>query len=199
MSGLPDHRGFDDMYVGTPPWDIGAAQPEFVRIADAGGFSGSVIDVGCGTGENALELSGRGFPVVGIDASPRAIEAARTKASERGLPAEFLIADALDLGSLGRRFQCALDSGVFHVFEDHERPLYVASLATVLEPGGILHLMCFSDRQPGEIGPRRVSQQEIRAAFADAWEILEIVATTFLTNLPDREALAWRATIRLVD
>jgi cyclopropane fatty-acyl-phospholipid synthase-like methyltransferase len=114
------------------------------------------------------------------------------------LPAEFEVADALSLGSLGRRFDRAIDSGVFHVFEDHERPVYVASLASVLGTGGILHLMCFSDRQPGVIGPRRVSQPEIRSAFADGWEIEEIVATTFLTNVPDPEAQAWRATIRLV-
>ena len=62
------------MYAGVPPWDIGRAQPEVVRIADAGGFGGAVIDVGCGTGENALELSARGLAVVGADAAPRAIE-----------------------------------------------------------------------------------------------------------------------------
>ena len=92
------------MYSGVPPWDIGRAQPEVVRIAEAGGFTGAVIDVGCGTGENALELSGRGLPVLGIAASPRAVEKARAKATERGLSAEFLVADALSLGSLDRRF-----------------------------------------------------------------------------------------------
>lgn len=182
------------MYAGVPPWDIGRAQPEVVRIADEGGFNGDVIDVGCGTGENALELSARGLQVVGIDASPRAIEAARVKALERELPAEFLVADALSLGSLGRRFQSALDCGVFHVFEDHERPVYVASLASALGPGGMLHLLCFSDRQPGVTGPRRVTQDELRASFADGWDVVDIVAATFATNLG--EAQAWRASLR---
>jgi SAM-dependent methyltransferase len=141
------------MYVGVPPWDIGKAQPEVVRIAEAGGFKGAVVDVGCGTGENALELSARGSLVVGVDVAPRAIEKARAKALERSLPAEFLVTDAFSLDSLGRRFDTALDCGVFHVFEDRERPIYVASLASVLEPGGVLHLLCFSDRQPGAIGP----------------------------------------------
>jgi SAM-dependent methyltransferase len=157
-----------------------------------------VIDVGCGTGENALDLSARGLGVVGVDAAPRAIEQARAKAIERGLPAEFLLADALSLGSLGRRFHTALDCGVFHVFEDHERPVYVASLASVLEPGGVLHLLCFSDRQPGIMGPRRVTQQELRDSFADGWDVAEIVATTFVAHLPGGEAQAWRATISRV-
>ena len=183
------------MYAGVPPWDIGRAQPEVVRIADAGGFEGAVIDVGCGTGENALELSARGLAVIGVDASPRAIEKARMKAVERGSSAEFLIADVLELDTLDRRFRTALDCGVFHVFDDRERPIYVASLASVLEPGGVLHLLCFSDRQPGDTGPRRVTQQELRDAFVDGWEVREIVPTTFVATLPGGGAEAWRATI----
>ena len=199
MSGPPDQRGFDEMYAGVPPWDIGRAQPEVVRIGDAGGFVEPVIDVGCGTGENALELASRGLEVLGIDASPRAIAAAEAKASERGSSAEFLVADALALGSFDRRFRTALDCGVFHVFEDRERPIYVASLASVLEPGGVLHLLCFSDRQPGSFGPRRVTQQEIRESFADGWDVRGIIATTFVTNLPELQANAWRATISRAD
>ena len=195
MAGPPDQRGFDEMYAGVPPWDIGRAQPEVVRIADAGGFPEPVIDVGCGTGENALELASRGLEVLGIDASPRAIEAARAKASQRGSSAEFLVADALSLGSLDRRFQTALDCGVFHVFEDHERPVYVGSLASALRPGGVLHLLCFSDRQPGSFGPRRVTKQELWDSFADGWNMMQIVAATFVTNLPELQAKAWRATI----
>jgi SAM-dependent methyltransferase len=193
VSDPPDQRGFDEMYVGVPPWDIGRAQPEVVRLADAGGFVGPVIDVGCGTGENALELASRRLDVLGIDASPRAIAAAKAKASERGSSAEFLVADALDLGSLG--FTSALDSGVFHVFEDDERPVYAASLATVLAPRGVLQLLCFSDLQPGTFGPRRVTQQEIRASFADSWDVRQIAPVTFVTNLPELQAKAWRATI----
>jgi SAM-dependent methyltransferase len=195
MSRTPDDRGFDEMYAGVPPWDIGRAQPEVIRIAEAGGFVEPAIDVGCGTGENTLELATRGLEVLGIDASPRAIEAARAKASERGSSAEFLEADALSLGSLNRRFRTALDCGVFLVFEDSERPIYVASLASVLEPAGVLHLLCFSDRQPGSFGPRRVSQQELRDSFADGWDVSEIVAATFVTNLPELQAMAWLATI----
>ena len=198
MPETPDHRGFDEMYVGVPPWDIGTAQPEVVRIADASGFTGPVIDVGCGTGDNALELAARGLPVVGIDAAPRAVEKARQKAAGRELTVEFQVADALSLASLGRRFHTALDCGVFHVFDDHERPVYVASLASVLEPGGVLHLLCFSDRQPGVMGPRRVTQQELLDSFSDGWQVVEIVATTFVTNLPEGGAQAWRATIALV-
>ena len=77
--------------------------------------------------------------------------------------------------------------------------MYVASLASVLEPGSMLHLLCFSDLQPGDLGPRRVSQQELRDSFAEGWDVVEIVATTFVANLPGGGAQAWSATIaRLV-
>jgi len=62
-----------------------------------------------------------------------------------------------------------------------------------------LHLLCFSDRQPGETGPRRVSEQELRDAFTDGWHVVEIVATTFVANLPGGGAQAWRATFERLD
>ncbi len=95
---------FEDAYKGTPPWDIGRAQPAFERVADAGLVTGPVLDAGCGTGENALFFAARGFEVVGVDAVEAAVAAARAKAQTRGLQAEFLVHDALALGELGRRF-----------------------------------------------------------------------------------------------
>ena len=74
----------------------------------------------------------------------------------------------------------------------------MASLASVLRPGGHLYLMCFSDRQPGTFGPRRVSQDELRAAFGDGWMILAIQADTFAVNLglfPATTVQAWLATV----
>ncbi len=196
MVQTPDHRGFDDAYDGVPPWDIGRPQAEVVRLADAGAFEAPVLDVGCGTGENSLVLAARGLEVLGIDASPRAIAKAKTKARERGVEAEFLVADAFALDALGRRFASILDCGLFHVFDDNERPVYVESLRSVLDPGGSLHLLCFSDRVPAGAGPRRVTQDEIRSSFSEGWEIVEIEATEFETNMADRTIHAWRASMR---
>ena len=115
-----------------------------------------------------------------------------------GFKARFEVADALRLGDLGRSFDTIIDSGLFHVFDDDRRARYVASLASVLRPGGHLYLMCFSDRQPGTLGPRRVSQDELRAAFRDGWTILAIQADTFAVNpgiFPATTVQAWLATI----
>jgi SAM-dependent methyltransferase len=196
MVAGPYERGFDESYLGVPPWDIGEPQPDVVALAEAGAFAGPVIDAGCGTGENALELAPRGLTVLGIDAAPRAIGKAIDKARDRRLTAaEFLVADVFALEGLGRTFASALDCGLFHLFDDHERPVYASSLAAVVEPGGVLHLLCFSDAQPGGWGPRRISEAEIHTTFVETWRVREIRPTAFQTNLDPPEIRAWRATI----
>jgi SAM-dependent methyltransferase len=196
--GVPTDR-FLSAYDGVPPWDIGRPQPVFARAHDAGWIRGAVLDVGCGTGENALHLAARGRPVLGIDAAPAAIEKARAKAAARGLPGEFEVHDARDLGSLGRRFDTVIDSGLFHVFSDADRPRFASSLRKVLRPGGSYLLLCFSDRQPGEEGPRRVSEAEIRATFAAHWRIDFIREARFETHNHPGGAMAWFASITLAE
>ncbi|HEX7162295.1 MAG TPA: class I SAM-dependent methyltransferase [Trebonia sp.] len=193
---------WDAVYVpgaGAPPWDIGRPQSAFVRLADRGLLSGRLLDAGCGTGEHTLLAAARGADATGVDISPRAIARARDKAAERGLQARFEVADALSLGQLGLAIDTVIDSGVFHVFDDEDRVRYVTSLAGVLPPGGRCYLMCFSDRQPGEYGPRRVSQDELRAAFSDGWTVTSIEASAFEVNpgsLPVPAAQAWLAAIQ---
>ena len=193
------HPDWDAGYAASrpQPWDIGRPQPAFLRLADGGLLAGRVLDAGCGTGEQALLAAARGADAVGIDVSPTAIERARAKAAERGLSARFEVGDALDLGRLGMTFDTVIDSGLFHVFGDEERPRYVASLASVLRPGGVCFLMCFSDRQPGDWGPRRVRQDELVAAFSDGWNVTDITADEFAVNpvLGLVTVQAWRATI----
>ncbi|HEU4572008.1 MAG TPA: class I SAM-dependent methyltransferase [Candidatus Limnocylindrales bacterium] len=189
---------WDSAYRGAPPpWEIGHPQPIVERLAATGGFDGRVLDAGCGTGENALFLAARGLEVTGADWSALAIERARAKAGERGLAVRFEVADALDLAAagLGPGFDSVLDCGLFHTFDDPERARYVASLASVVRVGGLLQLLCFSDREPWGGGPRRVTEAEIRDAFADGWRIRAIEPARFATRLHDDGAHAWHATI----
>ena len=181
------------------PWDIGRPQPAFIRLADDGLLAGRVLDAGCGTGEHTLLAASSGADAMGVDISPLAIELARGKAAARGVNARFEVADVLSLADLGLTFDTIIDSGLFHVFDDDARAGYVTSLASVLRPGGTCYLMCFSDRQPGTVGPRRVSEAELRAAFSDGWTVGSVVADTFdLKPGPYFDppvAQAWRATI----
>jgi cyclopropane fatty-acyl-phospholipid synthase-like methyltransferase len=193
-AGAPD---WDAVYrSATPPgWDIGGPQPALARLADGGLLAGRLLDAGCGTGEHALLAAARGADAAGVDVSLRAIEQARRKAAERGLSVRFEVADALSLGHFGWTFDTVIDSGLFHAFDDEQRARYVTSLASMLRPGGSCYLLCFSDRQPGDRGPRRVRQDELSAAFADGWTVIGIAADTFAIK-GSQVAQAWLATIR---
>ena len=162
---------FNSVYQDAPPWDIGRPQREFVRLEEAGEIVGSVLDVGCGTGENALFLAATGHDVWGVDFTPIAIERAQQKARERNLSVTFLTRNALELPTLRRTFDAVIDSGLFHVLNDEERPRFVTNLASVLNPRGTYFMLCFSELEPGSYGPRRVTQQEIRIAFNRSWHV----------------------------
>jgi cyclopropane fatty-acyl-phospholipid synthase-like methyltransferase len=164
-----DRATFEALYAGPAPWEVDQPKEAFVAIADR--LTGPILDAGCGSGENALFFAGRGHRVIGIDFVEEAIRRARRKAAERGLAVVFLVKDATALGDWGERFGSAIDSGLFHVFSDDDRRRYIRGLAKVIEPGGRLFLMCFSDEEPGTEGPRRVSRQELYDAFADGWEV----------------------------
>ena len=184
---------FDALYAGTPPWDIGRPQPAFLALAEAGQVRGRVLDVGCGTGEHALLAAKLGLEATGVDVAAAAIAAAQAKAAERGLAARFLVWNALDLAALDERFDTVLDSGLFHVLDDDDRAAYVAGLAAATRDGGRLYLLCFSDRQPGLLGPRRVTRDELRAAFAGGWRVDAIESATMDTI--GGSVQAWLATM----
>lgn len=191
----PQFMSFDDAYTGTPPWEIGRAQPALAALFDSGEVSGRVLDVGCGTAELALLAASRGLDATGVDSSPRAIAIARQRAAERGLGTIRLeVGDALDLEFLGTTFDTVLDSGVFHVFDDNDRTKYVESIRRVLEPGGRYHLMVFSEEEPGDWGPRRVHREELDAAFAHGWELRSVERATFEVNIGEGRVHGWRAT-----
>ena len=56
-------------------------------------------------------------------------------------------------------------------------PRYVASLHGAVKPGGLLHVLALSDAGRG-FGPQ-VSEAQIRAAFADGWELEALDVTTY--------------------
>ena len=188
-------EGFDALYAGRPPWDIGRPQPAFVGLGDRDLLQGRVLDAGCGTGEHALMSAALGLEATGIDLAPTAIELAKRKAEDRGLEARFLVWDALQLPVLGEQFDTVLDCGLFHVFDDAERAAFVTSLGAAIPPGGRYCMLCFSDHMPGGWGPRRVTQQEIRSSFSDGWRVDSIEPAELEINIEPQAALAWLSVI----
>jgi cyclopropane fatty-acyl-phospholipid synthase-like methyltransferase len=186
---------FNAAYRGSPPWDIGRPQKEFVELEQRGEITGSVLDIGCGTGEHTLFFAAEGHEVWGIDSAPLAIRKAQEKAAERGLTVHFLVMDALDLARLARKFDTATDSGLFHTLSDEDRPVFEDSLAAVLSPGGKYFMLCFSDLEPGGFGPRRISRQEIRDSFREGWAINYIRPAVFESRTRAEGPRAWLSSI----
>jgi len=196
MAGRPWDASYSD---GPAPWDIGRPQPALARAAAEGGFSGAVLDAGCGSGENALLAAALGLSVLGVDVAETALAMARKKAQERGIAAEFATADAFHLERLGRRFETVLDCGLFHTFDGDERPGYVASLASVTERDGTLYVLCFSDDGP-DLGPHPVSQEMLRAAFSpgSGWDVVSIKPDRIHTRFHSDGVPAWFAVIKRI-
>lgn len=181
MDQTPATTHFQTAYVeGEPPWVIGEPQPTVVAVADAGGFSDPVLDLGTGAGEHTLLLARRGHRVVGADAAPAAIERARARADDAGVPVELVAVDALDpdaLRALGQ-FATVLDSALFHIFDAADRVRYVDALRGVVAPGGQVVLLALSDEGPG-FGPE-IGEDTIREAFAvPGWSLETLDRSTY--------------------
>jgi ubiquinone/menaquinone biosynthesis C-methylase UbiE len=184
---------------GPAPWDIGQPQPAIVRLASKGVFASSVLDAGCGTGENSLHIASLGLLVLVVDIADTALTIARKKAVDLGIEVEFAKADAFHLERLERRFETVLDCGLFHTFEIDEQPMYVASLASVMKLDGTLYVLCFSDEGPDR-GPHPVRQENLIAAFSpvNGWNGIAVESERIETRYHTNGVSAWLATIKRI-
>jgi len=188
---LPD---FDDIYAGRAdalgidqvPWNIGEPQPAIAALIDSGRVSGEVLDAGCGVGETALYLAARGYSSVGLDLSPTAVAQPRRSAQDRGLTAEFAVADITSFTGYDGRFGTVIDSTLFHSIPVASRSPYLAAIAKASAPGALLHVLVFTkelDFPEGE-GPNTVDEPELRAAVEEYWSVESVVPSSVEAILP---------------
>ena len=186
---------FAGMYAeGIPPWQIDRPQPEVIRLIEQGKFESPVLDLGCGTGDNTIELARRGLLVKGLDAVTEALERARKKTEQAGLrqPPDFILGDALRLAESGLKGRTVLDCALFHTFSDEERKEYIRGLEAVLSPGGRLHILSFSELETRQPGPRRLSLSEITGSFGAGWRVEDSVRCRYWDRVRPDGAHAWR-------
>ena len=186
---------FAGMYAeGIPPWQIDRPQPEVIRLIEQGKFESPVLDLGCGTGDNTIELARHGLVVKGLDAVPEALDRARKKTEQAGLKQspEFVLGDALRLAESGLKARTVLDCALFHTFSDEERGEYIRGLEAVLSPGGRLHILSFSELETRQPGPRRLSLSEITGSFGAGWRVEDSVRCRYWDRVRPDGAHAWR-------
>jgi SAM-dependent methyltransferase len=182
--------------AGGPPWEIGRPQPAIVMLAADGHIKGPVLDVGCGTGENALYVSSLGHEVVGVDSSAPAIDVALAAARERRVDATFEVCDALELERLHRTFATVITSGLFQTLDADARSRFVESLTSVLAANGTYYQLVISDREPGPLPRNKVTQAQITDAFGEGWQIDFIREVLYETRVHPDGARAWLSSIR---
>ncbi|WP_440945098.1 class I SAM-dependent methyltransferase [Methanosarcina sp. T3] len=173
---------WDEAYKGTPPWDVGHPQSAFEGLIKSREIKpGRTLDIGCGRGDNAIMLAMSGCDVTGIDIAKSAISDAKEKAMEKRVKVNFVVGDILQMDRLFRKdeFDIIIDSGLFHTMTDEERPIFAQQVHRVLKKDGKYFMLCFSDKEPGGYGPRRVSKAEIENTFTPLFNIMYIKDATF--------------------
>ncbi len=160
--------GFAKIYAETnPPWDIGKPQPPFIAVADR--VKGPLLDCGCGTGGTSVYFAKRGLAVTGIDFVAQAIDRAKARARDQGVSVDFLVKDAMTLGTWDKRFASVIDSGLYHIYDAAERRSYVEGLAHITTPGGHLYLFAFADGPSAPGGG--LTREDIAHDFSQGWVI----------------------------
>lgn len=181
-------------YEGSPPWDIGAPQPELVRLVENNEVKKTrVLDIGCGLGDNAIFLARKGFSVTCMDIARLAIKKGKVKAAKQKVIVDFRVGDALRLNEYfeEQSFDTVIDSGLFHSLDDEDRLPFAKQIRRVLVDGGKYFLLCFSDKEPGTEGPRRISREEIQRTFSQLFRIDYIRDTFFASKYHTKGAKAY--------
>jgi SAM-dependent methyltransferase len=177
---MPHPSWNDDYSSGEPlPWDTGTPDPMLTEMVESRAIEpGLTLEVGCGTGTNAIYLAQHGYEVVGIDVSSIAIEKARAKARGR---CRFETVDFLHETPSGGPFQFVFDRGCFHTFDkDRERARFAQKVATVLVDGGSwLSLIGSTEGAPRDAGPPRRSARDVMRAIEPSLEILQFRSGEF--------------------
>jgi SAM-dependent methyltransferase len=185
------HPSWNESYAsGQPPWDTGHPEPLLVEfITSAGIAPGRTLEIGAGTGTNAIWLAERGFDVLGVDVSPLAVERAKAKMDGRDLSCRFATLDFLAAPPPDSSFHFVFDRGCFHVFDEPgERARFAAHVAAVLEPRGLwLSLIGSTEGPPRDVGPPRRSAREIALSIEPVLEIVELRSADFQGS----DAKAW--------
>jgi SAM-dependent methyltransferase len=190
-SRIMAHPSWNESYAsGLAPWDTGVPEPLLVEFVTSGSVApGRTLEIGAGTGTNAIWLAERGFDVVGIDISSLAVERANAKLNGRALSCRFATLDFLAAPPSDGPFHFVFDRGCFHVFDEPaERARFAVHIAATLAPGGLwLSLIGSTEGPPREVGPPRRSAREIALAIEPALEIIELRSAEFRSH----EAKAW--------
>jgi methyl halide transferase len=188
---------------GDIPWDSGEPSIELARILEVHGIRppGRALEVGCGTGTNAVFLAGRGFEVTATDVAPTALAVARERAARAGADVTWVEADLLARPDLGVGYDLVFDRGVYHALRRGDAAPFLELLGRSLRPGGRYVVLAGNANDPGPVmGPPRVHAHELCAELHRQFDLVELREFTWSGVRVDGAALAplgWAGVFRL--
>jgi SAM-dependent methyltransferase len=138
---------YDLMYRTWAPWDAVGVREDLREVLDSGRVTPQshprAIDLGCGTGANAVYLAEHGFEVIGVDYSAVALAKAEARAAKAGVECRFVAADlTADLPVEGP-FDLVLDFGTLDDLAPDGRRAMAANIARLTTAGAIFLFWCF--------------------------------------------------------
>jgi methyl halide transferase len=183
---------WDQRYVaGETPWDSGVPSKELIRVLDAEGIEPCrAVELGCGTGNNAIYLASRGFDITGLDCSSAALDQARSKATQAGVDVHLRQADLCRLHLDFEPFDFIFDRGCYHSVRRLDMAGYLKTLRQLSRPGTRYLLLAGNANEQGP-GPPRVHEHEIRIDLEGLFEIQFIREFRFDVTDPPEGFLAW--------
>lgn len=173
---MKEHADWNDSYRdGNLPWDTGVPSAELQSVLKQHSIQPCrALEIGCGTGTNSVWLTQQGFDVTGVDVAPLAIERAKQRALDAGVPARFAVADVLKLPDLPGPFAFFFDRGCYHAVRRSAPKDYAPAVARQLATGARGLILAGNAREPNTPGPPVVTEQELRDELGLAFEIVDL-------------------------
>lgn len=159
------------------PWDSGRPSEELKRVlAEHSIRPSDALEIGCGTGTNAVYLAQRGFAVTAVDVVPLALEQAKARAQRAGAKVDFSVGDVLAPLDLGRTFPFVFERGVYHHARQVGLDRFLATLERVTGPGSLYLVLAGNANDPADPdqGPPRVKAEELCAELGRLFEVVQL-------------------------
>ena len=187
--------------TGDMPWDSGEAEPQLIEVLEELGLgAGRVLEIGCGTGTDAIELARRGFEVLAVDIAQGAIDRARRKAETAGVQGvAFRRLDVVASAPVEPRWaDFVFDRGCFHALTDEQRVRFVLRVADALPPGDYWLCLCGNADEKSDGGPPRLSATQIISVVEPHFELQKLVRKQFerLRDSHEPSHLSWQVLLR---
>jgi methyl halide transferase len=189
---------WDSLYrMGTPVWETGRPSPELMRMIREGAVRPQrTLELGCGTGADAVFLAEHGFEVTAVDSSPTAIDRARTRAEQSGAVLRIVLDDVFAFAERCGTFNLVYDAGFYHYVRRTELTRFLDMLWRVTYPGSTYFSLAASAKERAEGGPPGVSEEEIRLELGRLFEFVHVRPFRFESPSRAQGYMGWSCLMR---